>query len=127
MPRPSLPADLEPLDRMLDRWFRGGGHVGPGGGGLHPLEAMRLQKEAALARGNVPPPTPVEYFRMHDIVEDAPDWCRSTIHVWYRSPAPVLVKARRIGVSRSTLYERWKQSLRWVQGAMHARGVAIIA
>lgn len=124
MPRPTLPEDLEPLDRMLDRW--GSGSYVPMRGGLHPLERMRLEKEGALFSATGPIPTPDEYLKLDDIVRSSPEWCNALIVVWYRSDAPVIVKARRIGVSRTTIYERWKQALRWVQGAMHARGVAII-
>lgn len=126
MPRPTLPPDLDGINRMLILWSQGGFDVGPGGGGTHPLEVIRKMQEGATF-GDPPIPEPEELRQIDRILLDAPPEVAAFIKTWYRNGWPVSVKAQRLGISRTTIYDRWKSSLRYVQGAMRARNVSCIA
>lgn len=126
MPKPSLPEDLARIDRMLDLWAAGGSGVGPSTGGQHPLEVIRKMQDGAFI-GGTPVPEPAEFKQIDDILREAPDSVSALLKAWYRRDTPITVKARRLGISRTTIYERWREALRYMQGAMKRRGVHCIA
>lgn len=111
---------------MLVRWSSEG-ELGPRRGGLHPLERLRLEKEGALVGRTGAIPTPRELFVLDEIVLAAPYKTRLFLVAWYRRPDPVTVKAKRLGIARSTIYVHWRRALEYVLGEMRRRGVGILA
>jgi hypothetical protein len=124
--RPSLPPDLEDINRMLKLWAAGEFDVGPATRAKHPLETIREMQEGAFIRGT-PVPEPAELAEIDKILLVAPSEVSALVKVWYRNDLPVVIKADRLGISRSSIYNRWNQALRYLQGAMKARGVRCIA
>ena len=125
MPKPTLPPDLDDINRMLLQWATGWNDFGVGFGQTHPLETIRKMHEGATRSG--PVPEPIEYKQIDELLLEAPAAVSNLIKIWYRNNWPVATKAKRLGIHRSTIYERWKEALRYVQGAMKARGIRCIS
>lgn len=117
---PALDSELEPVDRLAGRWASGDRPTGS----LHPLEAIRLLHDGAvLGGGHIPTPDDVLKFDecyMQSSVRD-----RSLITVWYTTGGSSEQKAKRLGISRATLYVEWKRTLSYFRGWLSAHGIDI--
>ncbi len=113
---------LQPTDRLLDIWARDDRPVGSGG--LHPLEVMRLLQE-----GQVLGPESLTNDQVMIIVDQAilrsPADVQDFLKVWYKQPTPVIVKAQRLGVSRTGVYELWRNRVWFMRGMFRAKGLAV--
>lgn len=120
--RPALDPALQATDRLLDIWSRDDRAIG--GGGLHPLEVMRLLQE-----GQVLGPEQLSNDAVMIIVDQSilksPADVQAFLKIWYKNPAPVRVKAQRIGVSPRTIYTRWNANLWYMRGTFRAKGLAV--
>lgn len=117
-----LDPELVPTDNLLDAWARDG-RQGQGGG-MHPLEIMRLLHEGAVL-GADKLSTDEILILVDKTYLASPARTKALIDVWYKSPAPVTVKAKRLGISRAALYVQWRAVLWYVRGALRAQGLGI--
>lgn len=116
----NLPDDLAPIDSLADRWSR----IDRVTGSLHPLEAIRLLHDGAvLGGGDAPLPHDIELF--DQVYCAAPIVERKFIDVWYKERSPVTAKANRLGISRTSIYTKWREVLQYYRGQLHARGLRV--
>lgn len=117
-----LDPGLQPTDRLLDIWAREDRPIG--GGGLHPLEVLKL-----LQDGQVLGPDNLTNDEVMIIVDQSvlksPPEVREFLKVWYKNPAPVHIKAVRIGLSRTAIYTRWHAMLWYMRGTFREKGLAV--
>lgn len=120
--RRSIDPVLQATDRLLDIWSRD--DRGIGGGGLHPLEAMRM-----LNDGQVLGPEQLTNDEVMIIVDQSilrsPVDVQAFLKIWYRNPSPVRIKAQRIGISPRTIYTRWNANLHYMRGMFRGRGLLV--
>lgn len=123
MPRPSMPADLIAIDLLLQRWSKYGILAGVG----QPLCTLaRLIAEAAgAALPGGDDRMPDEILELDQVISHSHPRTRRFIAVWYSSNDPVVVKAKRMGMSRQAVYTHWHAHLRYIQGAWCERVAAI--
>lgn len=113
----SLPDDLIPVNSLLERWGRGTRVVE--GGGMHPLERMRLLHDGATLGGGGGDD---EWLYIIDAeVSHAPGDVRSLIVVWYTLRVPLGVKMQRLGYQKTTIYVKRNEALRYMQGALRGK------
>lgn len=114
----SLPDDLIPVDSLLVRWGRSTQVVE--GGGMHPLERMRLMHDGAVLGGGGGSD---DWLYVIDAeVSHAPGDVRSLVVVWYcHARLPLGVKMQRLGYSKTTIYVKRNESLRYMQGALRGK------
>ena len=118
---PALDAQLEGIDRLAARWAAG---ERSGGKTLHPLEAIRLLHDGAvLGGGSIPTPDDILKFDECYLQSSAKD--QGVISVWYKSGGSAEQKAKRLGISRATLYVEWKRTLSYFRGWLRAHGIDI--
>jgi hypothetical protein len=117
-----LEADLAPTDQLLDAWARDG-REGQGGG-MHPLEVMRLIHEGAVL-GADKLSTDEILILVDKTYLASPARTKALIDVWYKSPLPVTVKAKRLGISRAAMYTQWKAMLWYFRGALRSSGLIV--
>jgi hypothetical protein len=119
----NLDPELVATDKLLDAWARDG-RRGTGGGGMHPLERLRL-----LHDGVVLGPPDMSNDEVMIIVDravlDSPERTRLLLATWYKSNSPSQVKARRLGISRSALYTHWRAALWYIRGLLRGRGISV--
>lgn len=108
-----LNPELAAVDRVLIKWGR---YERDNTRQMHPLERIRMMHDGAVFSGAAPEPQWVEI--VDTVVRKAPSHVSSVIVIWYTQPDPVTVKASRLGMGRSTLYNYWNNALRYVQGAL---------
>lgn len=123
----TIDPELVGVDSLLEAWARDAREGGQGGG-MHPLERLRLlQLGAVFVAGG-------ERAMSNDeimiIVDRAyllcPERTRAILTVWYKSGnAPAEVKARRLGISRNTLYAQRRAALWFIRGILIARGLRV--
>jgi hypothetical protein len=120
--RTTLYPALQPTDRLLDIWSRDDRSIG--GGGLHPLEVMRLLQE-----GQVLGPEQLSNDAVMIIVDQSilksPADVQAFLKVWYKSHAPSHVKADRLQISRAALYTRWHAMLWYMRGTFRGKGLHV--
>lgn len=114
-----LPDDLQPTNSLAERWARADREKRP----LHPLEAMRLMHDGAVLGGSEQWGEDIELFDR--VVCEAPRFEKAFIGTWYCRPSPVQLKADHLGISRTTIYVRWREVLQYCRGQLHARGLKI--
>lgn len=119
---PKLDVSLIETDNLLKRWAAGE-RLG-GGGGLHPLEAIRLLHDGAVLGGSDAPESE-EIFILDEIITTGPVDTKAFVNVWYRNGSPVYLKAQRLGIARSTIYTKHKEHLQYIRGRLHGRGVRV--
>lgn len=114
--------ELVAVDRILDAWARDARDTGAGGG-MHPLERLRLLHDGAVFGSKM------SNDEIMIIVDRAFLMCpvrtQAILSVWYRSNAPAQVKAHRLGISRTALYNHWRAALWFIRGALVARGLRV--
>ncbi len=113
---------LQPTDRLLDIWAREDRPVR--GGGLHPLEVMRLLQEGQVLGAESLTNDEVMIIVDQSILRSPQD-VQAFLRVWYKQPSPVYIKAQRLGYSRTAIYGRWKEVLSFMRGTFHAKGLAV--
>lgn len=119
---PKLDVSLIETDNLLKRWAAGE-RMG-GGGGLHPLEAIRLLHDGAVLGGS-DAPTSEEIMILDEIISTGPKETKAFLDVWYRNGSPVYLKAQRLGISRTVIYTKHKEQLQYIRGRLHGRGVSV--
>jgi hypothetical protein len=109
----------------MDIWGREWRSEGGGGGGMHPLERMRLPMEGYdLAPEHIENGTIM--VMVDKTVLAAPASTKRLLHLWYREyRLPSDVRASRLGISRATLYIEWKASLHCMRGALRTKGLQV--
>jgi hypothetical protein len=113
--------ELAGTDGLADRWSKFRDEAK----GLHPLEAIRLMHDGAVLGGYSGMPDDVAAFDEIYSHPETPKVTRAFILMWYTDPAPVYVKANRLGVSRSTLYADLKGHLQYMRGRLHAKNIMV--
>jgi hypothetical protein len=119
---PKLDVSLIETDNLLRRWAAGE-RLG-GGGGLHPLEAIRLLHDGAVLGGS-DAPAAEEIMILDEIISTGPVETKAFIKTWYCNSSPVYLKAQRLGISRTVIYTKHKEHLQYVRGRLHGRGVKV--
>lgn len=117
---PKLDPRLESVNRLAVRWSAG---ERPGGS-LHPLEAIRLLHDGAVLGGG-PIATPEDIMKFDECFIGSCSQDRAIIRVWYMSGGSADQKARRLGISRATLYTEWGRTLSYFRGWLRAHGIDI--
>lgn len=115
-----LNAELRGVDELASRYYRGQSPGGP----LHPLEAMRLMHDGAVL-GSSPQSMSDAELAFDQIRATAPDRERLTMDCWYSTGGSAAQKAKRLSISRATLYLHWKTALGYFRGRLHGKGVSI--
>lgn len=120
----TIDPELVAVDKLLDAWARDAREGGQGGG-MHPLERLRLLHDGAVFGSDAP----MSNDEILIIVDRAYLMCpvrtRAVLSAWYKSQAPAEVKARRLGISRTALYTHWKSALWFIRGVLIARGLRV--
>lgn len=107
------------VDRLAKRWARSDA-TRPA---LHPIERARLLREGQVTAGHCTVVgLPADVAAFIDIHLDAPPDIKAVLTIWYCGPAPVYLKAKRIGCSRSTLYRRWAEALEFMLVELQRKG-----
>ena len=117
---PSLDPALESIDRLATRWAAGERQ----NGSLHPLEAIRLLHDGAVLGGGAIP-TPEDIMKFDECYMRSPKREQAVVSVWYKSGGSAEQKAKRLGISRATLYVEWKRTLSYFRGWLKANGLDI--
>jgi len=115
-----LDSELRGVDGLAERYYRGQFRSGP----LHPLEAMRLMHDGAVL-GSSPQSMSDAELAFDQIRATAPDRERLTMDCWYSTGGSAAQKAKRLSISRATLYLHWKTALGYFRGRLHEKGLAI--
>ncbi len=116
-----LDPQLESTNRLLEIWGR---DERAGSGGLHPLYAAELLSKGEQLGGAPLAPDDVMVI-VERTVLSSPGPTRALLKVWYRSNDAAEVKARRLGLSRATLYVHWNHALHYVRGRLHEAGLMV--
>ena len=111
---------LQSVDSLADRYYR----RQHSGGSLHPLEAMRLMHDGAVL-GGTSAPMPDDELAFDQVRATAPTRERATMDCWYSTGGSAQQKAKRLGISRASLYLLWKTALSYFRGRLHAKGIAV--
>lgn len=115
-----LDTELQGIDQLAIRYYRG--HFG--GGRLHPLEAMRLMHDGAVL-GSTPQAMADDELAFDQVRATAPARERLTLDCWYMTGGSAAQKAKRLSVSRATLYLHWKAALGYFRGRLHEKGIQL--
>lgn len=115
-----LEPSLVPVDRLAASWARGDRE----GGRLHPLEAMRLMHDGAIL-GGAPPPPADDLIAFDQCYLQSTVMDRVLIDVWYKTGWSSDVRAKKLGISRTKLYARWKEVLNFYRGWLQSHGVKL--
>jgi hypothetical protein len=118
---PTLDADLESVDNLAQRWSCG--ERPPHS--MHPLERIQLLHDGAVLGGSGPIPTPDDLLKFDACFIQSSMRDRSIITVWYTTGGSAEQKAKRLGISRATLYVEWKRTLSYFRGWLRAHGIDI--
>lgn len=117
-----LDPELVPVDQLLDAWARDA-RTGTGGG-MHPLERLRLIHDGAVLGG-----AQLSNDEIMILVDQtflaSPPRTKLLIEIWYRVGSPVTVKAKRLGISRDMIYKHWRDALWYLKGALRAKGLHV--
>ena len=117
---PRLSPELESVDRLAVRWASGD----RSSGSLHPLEAIRLMRDGAtFGGGKIPTPEDIMKFDQCFIGSSGRD--KAIISVWYRTGGSADQKAKRLGISRASLYIEWGRTLSYFRGWLRAHAIDI--
>ena len=118
-----LVPELRATDELAIRYYRLRGRYG-NGGGMHPLEKIRLLHDGAVfGGGEIPLPQDVMLF--DEVYSKATKFTKLFMDSWYASNDPAEVKARRLGISRSSFYSEWKAQLWYFNGALTTKGLTL--
>lgn len=115
-----LDVELRAVNNLAERYYRGQ----TGGGPLHPLEAMRLMRDGAVL-GSTSAPMPEDELAFDQVRATAPQRERLTLDCWYSTGGSAAQKAKRLSISRATLYLHWKTALGYFRGRLHEKGIRL--
>jgi hypothetical protein len=116
-----LREELRKTDKMCDQWARERRDIAAS---LKcTLHNMALVKEGVVLEG--PFDMSDESLLIDRIYLSAPAKEKSILIVWYGDGAPVVIKAKKLGIPRSTLYVVWTEVLAYVRGRLHGFGVDV--
>ena len=118
-----LDPELVPVDQLLDAWARDAREGGQGGG-MHPLERLRLIHDGAVL-GAAQLSNDEIMILVDRAYLDSPPRTKALLSAWYKSSAPAQVKAHRLGISRAALYTHWRAALWYLRGALRTKGLTI--
>ena len=113
-----LDPQLAPIDRLASRWACGDREHGS----LHPLEAIRLLHDGAVLGGG-PIPSSIDLLKFDECFIASAPRDQAIIVVWYRSGGSSEQKAKRLGISRASLYIEWGRTLCYFRGWLRAHGI----
>ena len=68
---------------------------------------------------------PDDELAFDQIYATAPSREKATMDCWYKGGGSVQQKAKRLGMSRASLYLLWKTALSYFRGRLHAKGVDV--
>jgi hypothetical protein len=117
---PKLDQQLVKVDGLAARWACGERPAGT----LHPLEAIRLLHDGAVLGGG-PIPTSEDLLKFDECYVQSSQQDRAVISVWYKTGGSADQKAKRLGISRATLYVEWKRTLSYFRGWLRAHAIDI--
>lgn len=115
-----LDVELQGIDQLAARYYRGQFS----GGSLHPLEAMRLMHDGAVL-GSSPSGMADDELAFDQVRATAPRRERLTLDCWYTTGGSAAQKAKRLSVSRATLYLHWRAALGYFRGRLHEKGIQL--
>lgn len=115
-----LEADLRGIDGLAERYYRSQ----RSSGSIHPLEAMRLMHDGAVL-GGTPPTMADDELAFDKVRATAPSRERLTMDCWYTTGGSAAQKAKRLNISRATLYLRWKSALGYFRGRLYEKGISV--
>jgi hypothetical protein len=115
-----LDTELRGIDSLAERYYR----TQRSGGSIHPLEAMRLMHDGAVLGGATSSMADDE-LAFDKVRATAPLRERMTMDCWYTSGGSAAQKAKRLSVSRATLYLRWKAALGYFRGRLQEKGIHV--
>jgi hypothetical protein len=118
-----LAEHLLKTDELLDRWGRDGWDSGPGRPSMHPLEVMRLLHDGETLGGVVA--SDEVMIVIDQAVCRAPARYKAMAHVWYRTNGTAEVKAKRLAISRASLYMEWRAALEYFRGEFRTKRLAV--
>lgn len=115
-----LDRELRGVDDLATRYYRAQFSGGP----LHPLEAMRLMHDGAVLGGNSSMLADDE-VAFDQVRATAPKRERLTLDCWYTTGGSAAQKAKRLSISRATLYLHWRSALGYFRGRLHEKGIKV--
>jgi hypothetical protein len=115
---------LEDVDALARRWARGEGARGGPSGSRHPLETIQLLHDGAVL-GGIGAGVPEDIRIFDDCFHHAGDHHQAIIRIWYGNHWAVETKAKRLGISRASLYREWGRTLSHFHGWLRAHGLEI--
>lgn len=118
--RPTLAQALHHVNALLERFYR---CMRRSGQRLHPLETIRLMHDGAVMGGY--DALPDDLVVLDRVISEAYIDTQLFLDAWYGNEDPVYLKAERLSLSRSAIYELWKQHLGYIAGALRARGAVL--
>jgi hypothetical protein len=116
-----LTDELVKTDKICDRWARE--RRSPRDSVKCTLHNMVLKKEGVVLEG--PHEMSDESLLVDRIFLTSPRKTQAILVVWYDDGRPVPQKAKKLGISRATLYSQWKEVLSYVRGRLHGFGVDV--
>ena len=112
-----LEDSLQPVDALCARWVR---------------DAVRwsmASNEHPMWRGErgsgEEPTLSDEVMLLDKVLATAPKHYVMVVKEWYSHDEVIEAKAKRIGISRSSLYQLWHRSLEYIRGRLHGEGLNI--
>lgn len=118
---PAIDEELEGIDQLAQRWSCGEREPQA----MHPLEAIRLLHDGAVLGGSGPIPTPDDLLKFDECFLQSSQREKSVINIWYTTSGSADQKAKRLGISRASLYVEWKRTLSYFRGWLRAHGLDI--
>ena len=112
--------ELKRTDALAYRWSR----ITYDRPKMHSLEVIRLMKDGAVLGGNLGVMGD-DVLAFDQCYAVAPIKYKTFVSVWYKGDGSSLQKAKRLGMSRTSLYLEWKKTLCFFHGALLTRGLDI--
>lgn len=110
--------ELRPVDRLCEQWAEQTAQP-------RALQANGIARAMGMPSGGFVMTEDV--LLLDGIIARAPRGTKERLDVWYRSDATAAMKASRLGVSRSKLYEDIKGTLRILYGLLIGKGIDLRA
>jgi len=111
---------LKATDHLADRWARSQRESGS----LHPIEAIRLLQDGAVL-GGAATVMADDVLAFDQVFAKAPYHEKAVIRVWYLGGGSAAQKAKRLHISRTTLYLEWKVALQYMKGELRLRHIDV--
>lgn len=115
--RIELPEVLRPVNALALRWASYERAARREHTPRHPLETIQRLHDGAILGGYAGVPYDVQMF--DDVLNKADPDVRAFVKVWYLHPKEAVVaKAKRLGISKTTIYTRWREVLQYLRGRL---------